>query len=76
MPRSTNRNITNCFSSCVDVVINWFDESPRTPETSDSDETESIQSIDSDLWGNWDPAETDFLPVPDWEDFNPEAEKR
>ena len=44
----------------------------------DSD-TESVDSFDSeasgDLWGDWSPEECDFLPIPDWADFNLEAEK-
>ena len=81
MPRATNRQITKCFANSADVVIRWFDESPsETPELFDSSETESLQSFDSeasgDLWGEWVPEECDFLPIPDWSEFDLEAEKQ
>ena len=80
MPRTTQRKINNFFASAVGVVVNWFDESPsETPELFDSSETESLQSFDSeasgDLWGERVPQECDSPPIPDWEDFNLEAEK-
>ena len=81
MPRTTQSKITNVFASAVGVVINWFDESvsENLEVFRDTSETESVQSMDSDcsgdLWGDWSPDQCDFLPIPDWADFNLEAEK-
>ena len=81
MPRTANRQITKFFANSSDVVIHWFDESPsENLEDFASSETESLQPFDSeasgDLWGEWSPDECDFLPIPDWKDFNLEAEKK
>ena len=81
MPRTTNKQITKFFANSADRSLKWFDESPsENLEDFASSETESVQSMDSDssgdLWGEWSPEECDFYPTPDWENFNPEAEKK
>ena len=80
MPRTTQRKINNFFANSADRSLKWFDESPsENLEDFASSETESLQSFDSeasgDLWGEWPPDECDFFPIPDWSDFNLEAEQ-